>query len=178
MNMFNWLTQVILVVSAMTPVAASTGSRLSSLPNQPTQDQISCHNAIWEKANLIEHQSHKVNKKLDPYVIKMQEDSQKVGFNIQLTSAYRDCTEQGGLRALACGTGTYNLKIKPIIECAPPTEPAGRSLHNEGLAVDLSCYGYTNFAYSPCYSWLKPRSALYQIKEHNLEPWHWSTTGH
>ncbi len=175
--MFNWLTQVILVVSFMAPMAASTGLGLSSLPNQPTQDQINCHDTSWENDNLVDYQNYKIDKKLYPYIARMQKDGLVAGIDIEFTSAYRNCKEQGDLRAQACGIGNYNLKIKPIIECAPPTEPAGRSLHNEGLAVDLACYGYATFAYSPCYAWLKPRSSLYQIKEHQLEPWHWSTTG-
>ncbi len=175
--MFNWLSQMVVAVSIMTPIATNTSAEFKNLPPQPTQDQIACHDVSWQKQHLASVNEMPIEEKLSTYVQKMLRDGQKEGHDIVITSGYRTCTEQGQLRAMACGIGNYNLFQKPISQCAPPTEPAGRSLHNEGLAVDLACSGYSVFAYSPCYTWLKPRAHLYQVQEHQLEPWHWSTTG-
>lgn len=176
--MFDWLTKVATVVTVASSLSVSTAGQLSSLPPQPTQNQVECHGPKWENKNLVALEDFQINKTLRPYIKKLLTDSRAAGAAITLNSVYRNCSEQGSLRASACGIGQYNLYIKPIIECTPPTEPAGRSLHNEGLAADLACQGYGLFEYSPCYQWLKTNHQLYQIEEHELEPWHWSTTGH
>jgi hypothetical protein len=176
--MLNWLTQTVIVISVLGSYSTSIVSDLKKLPPQPSQDQISCHGRSWKTNNLVDIEVFEINKTLEPYVKKLLIDSRKAGAPIILNSAYRTCKEQGSLRSLACGTGDYNLYIKPIIECAPPTEPAGRSLHNEGLAVDLACQGYGLFQFSPCYSWIKQNHTKYQLQEHSLEAWHWSTTSH
>lgn len=175
--MLNWLSGMVVTVTALTPLATSTAQQLNTLPPQPSQDQIVCRNISWEKDTLDQVDQVNIHKKLSPYIKKMIREARTQQLSIRITSGYRTCTEQGSLRASACGLGDYNMYVRPISECTPPTEPAGRSLHNEGLAVDLSCDGYGVFAYSPCYQWLTPRAHMYQIKEHQLEPWHWSTTG-
>ena len=176
--MFQWLSQMVVMSSLLTSYVSVTSQKLPTLPPQPTQDQVSCHDASWEKAYLVPLEGFRIHKALDPYIKKLLQEGRSAGAPIRLSSAYRDCKEQGGLRAAACGIGNYNLYVKPIIACAPPTEPAGRSLHNEGLAVDLACQGYSVFQYSPCYTWMKLHHSAYQLQEHQLEAWHWSTTGH
>lgn len=176
--MFNWAMEMVVLAGMLSSYSLSAAQKLPTLPPQPTQDQVQCHNAAWENANLVTIEGFRINKTLQPYVKKLLADSRSSGAPITLNSAYRNCSEQGSLRASACGIGQYNLYVKPIIECAPPTEPAGRSLHNEGLAVDLACQGYSLFEYSPCYSWMKQHHQTYQLQEHSLEAWHWSTTSH
>ena len=167
------LTTVSLLVSQSTAIVEYAGS----IPPKPEQSAIVCHDKSWEAANLAQLDGVKVHKKLLPFLKTMMTDGVEQGNRLSINSGYRTCDEQGNLRAMACGIGDYNLYQKPINLCLPPTEPAGRSLHNEGLAVDLACAGYGVFQYSPCYRWLKTASPAYHIAEHALEPWHWSTTG-
>ncbi len=170
---FQILTTVSLLLSQSTAVINYAGS----IPPKPDQSAILCHDASWGQANLAPLGNHEVHKKLLPFLQRMITDGEGQGHSLTINSGYRTCSEQGSLRAMACGIGDYNLYRKPINLCLPPTEPAGRSLHNEGLAVDLACAGYGVFEYSPCYRWLKTASPAYHLAEHALEPWHWSTTG-
>lgn len=163
----------VLVIQAQT-VAQYT----EKIPPAPSQSTIACRSNTWESANLTHVSGYRVNKKLAPIVKNLLKDSTKDNVALAITSAYRNCSEQTQLRTLACGSGSYNLLQKPIALCTPPTEPAGRSLHNEGLALDLACQGYGDFSVSPCYTWMKKHSTHYFMHEHALEAWHWSTTGH
>lgn len=168
---------MISVVTVTSSLGASTVGQLPKLPAQPTQDQVECHSASWVKNNLASVNGELVHKKLAPYVEKLLKDSALTGYTFTLTSAYRTCGYQQELRAQACGgTDNFSLYERDPETCAPPTEPAGRSLHNEGLAVDFGCQGYTVFAYSPCYSWLVENASKYQLQNRPGEPWHWSTT--
>lgn len=176
--MFNWLTRVVSAVTIASSLGISTTQQLPNLPTQPTQDQVKCHSNAWEKTSLTPVQGQLVHKKLAPYVEKLLDDSTLTGYSFTLTSAYRTCGYQKELRAQACGgTDNFSLYEQNPETCTPPTEPAGRSLHNEGLAVDFGCQGYSIFAYSPCYSWLLQNASKYQLHNRPGEPWHWSTTG-
>ncbi len=148
-----------------------------TLPPRPSQDMIECHDGAWASENLIDAGVFKLQKKFAPFVEQAISDSKAGGFQLQISSADRTCPEQKQLRISACGLGDYNLYVKPIDLCLPPTEPAGKSLHNEGLAVDFKCYAYGVFESSPCLSWLRTNGYKYHLYEHRLEPWHWSTTG-
>lgn len=152
---------------------SQAAQRLAALPPQPNQSTISCHDQNWASHNLTTVSGSLFHNKLAPYIKNVLHDSAKQGLELIINSGYRDCPLQQELRLQACG----DLNKKPIKNCTPPTEPAGRSLHNEGLAVDFACGGYAFFETSPCYGWLKQRAHFYALFEHELEPWHWSTTG-
>jgi len=177
--MFNWLTQVVSAVTIASSLGVSTAQQLPTFPAQPTQDQIECHDAEWVKSNLVPVNGELVHKKLAPYVEKILEDASLTGYGLQITSGYRTCALQQELRIQACGgSDRFNLYERNPETCTPPTEPPGRSLHNEGLAVDFACSGYGVFGYSPCYNWLIQNATKYQLQNRPGEPWHWSTTGH
>lgn len=175
--MFNWIIQISVALSAVMPLAQSTATQAPLLPPQPLQTQVECRDSKWEEVNLTSVQGVEIAKKLAPYIEKMLSDAQTTGYTFIITSGYRDCELQKQLRATACGSDSYNLYKKPADLCSPPTEPAGDSLHNEALAVDVACSGYQIFAYSPCYNWLQKEAYKYQLINRPLEPWHWSTTG-
>lgn len=176
--MFNWLSQMIIVTSMVIPYATSTSTKFESLPIKPTQDQIECRTLSWEKENLTTVASAQIDKKLAPYIEKLIADARLSGNNFVINSGYRTCVLQASLRVSSCGgSDNYNKNLKPADLCSPPTEPAGRSLHNDGLAVDFACQGYGVLEYSPCYSWLQKNAFKYQLINRPGEPWHWSTTG-
>lgn len=158
-------------------ISTSSYFDLQTLPPRPDQSLIECHTAKWESENLTGEKNKAIHIKLAPYINRAVVEASASGNQLLITSAYRSCEQQAQLRANACGVGDYNLYQKPIDLCLPPTEPAGRSLHNEGLAVDFACRGYGYFQSSPCYAWLKQNAENFQLREHQLEPWHWSTTG-
>lgn len=174
--MSGWVAQLLVISSLLFSGASSAIDYAKSLPPRPSQDAVECHNDAWEQSTLVDLRGQQVHEKLAPFVQQLQSDARAEGLILGITSGYRTCKYQGQLRAMSCGYGEYNMTLKPIDECAPPTEPAGRSLHNEGLAVDFNCQGYGFFINSPCYRWLKANGARYFLFEHRLEPWHWSTT--
>lgn len=175
--MMGW---VIGLVAASGMVAAHTQSVVNyveALPPRPDQSQIICHDATWETANLVAVENSKVHKKLAPFIEKLLNDARASGTPLMVTVGYRSCDFQLNLRKLNCGLGNYNLYEKPSSQCSPPTEPAGKSLHNEGLALDFGCQGYGLIASSPCFKWLQNNAGKYHLVKHSIEPWHWSTTG-
>jgi LAS superfamily LD-carboxypeptidase LdcB len=172
-----WVIHAAIIIAGITPVGSRAVEYIRAAPPMPDQSAIICHDAQWEQATLTTVNGAAVHTSLAPFIHQIRNDAQRDGHTLTLTSAYRTCGLQNQLRANSCGTGQYNMTLKPISECAPPTEPAGRSLHNEGLAVDFACQGYSFFAKSPCYQWLKYHAFKYHLLEHELEAWHWSTTG-
>lgn len=175
--MIEWAVWAIATSSMMGPTVSTTVNYVQSLPPIVDQAQLACQDTKWEKENLVAVGGSLVHKKLGPYVKKALSEarSQNIGLNISV--AYRSCDTQLNLRRINCGPGNFNLYQKPSNQCTPPTEPAGRSLHNEGLAVDFSCTGYAVFDNSTCYSWLQKNGGSFHLYNHALESWHWSTTG-
>lgn len=151
---------------------------LKQVPPAPPIEQIACHDENWQKQNLLELENNKIEKKWHPHIKNLLNDGRTQGYPLTFNSAYRTCPQQAELRKLACGDGDYNLNTRPSEECSPPTEPAGKSLHNEGLAVDIKCTGFSVFESSPCYGWLMQNGYKYYLINRPREPWHWSTTGH
>jgi zinc D-Ala-D-Ala carboxypeptidase len=63
-------------------------------------------------------------------------------------------------------------------ECAPPTARPGTSLHELGLAVDITYGGRAiQTQTSPAFRWLAEHAGGYGFFNLPSEPWHWSTTG-
>lgn len=94
-------------------------------------------------------------------------------------SAYRSTERQIQLRIQNCGGNTeYNIWYKPASACSPPTAVPGRSLHEQGRALDLTFEGrlITSRA-NQGFQWLAANAASYGLFNLPSEPWHWSTTG-
>jgi D-alanyl-D-alanine carboxypeptidase len=58
-----------------------------------------------------------------------------------------------------------------------PTAIPGRSLHEIGLAVDITSGGRTITGSSPAFRWLAANAGKYGYVNLPSEPWHWSITG-
>lgn len=175
--MISWIVRAVAASSVIASATTSTVNYVQALPPVPDQNHIACRDKAWEGENLNTIEGSLLHKKLAPFVKQALVDAraQYVGLNISV--GYRTCEHQLSLRKLNCGLGDFNLYQKPSEQCTPPTEPAGRSLHNEGLAIDFYCYGYALFENSPCYPWLKQNAQNYHLYNHAEESWHWSTTG-
>lgn len=93
-------------------------------------------------------------------------------------SAHRDVNTQITLRRQHCGPTDWDVWFKPSSHCSPPTAIPGRSMHEKGLALDLTCYGVLiRSRDNPCFAWLAANAAAFGLKNLPSEPWHWSTNG-
>ncbi|MEJ1237427.1 peptidoglycan-binding protein [Chryseolinea sp. T2] len=92
---------------------------------------------------------------------------------------YRSGDEQIRLRIAHCGGNTqYNIYEKPSSQCTPPTAPPGRSMHEQGLAIDFTYNGGGIKDHSnPGYIWLAKNAARFGLYNLPSEAWHWSVNG-
>lgn len=91
---------------------------------------------------------------------------------------YRSYQKQVELRKEHCGTTSYDIYEKPSSQCVPPTARPGKSMHEQGLAIDFIYNGkLIKSPDNPGFQWLArnaPRFGLYNLPS---EPWHWSVNG-
>lgn len=93
-------------------------------------------------------------------------------------SGFRDPERQIQLRRQNCGPTYYDIWERPASQCNPPTARPGRSMHERGLAVDLTIGGFTIKSRShPAFIWLNANAARYGFYNLPSEPWHWSING-
>ena len=90
---------------------------------------------------------------------------------------YRDPAGQIAVRRSNCGSSNYAIYEMPASSCRPPTARPGRSMHEQGLAIDFTQGGGTLNRGSSAYQWLKANAAGYGFYNLPSEPWHWSTNG-
>ncbi|GAA3346348.1 hypothetical protein GCM10020358_56990 [Amorphoplanes nipponensis] len=73
--------------------------------------------------------------------------------------------------------GCPDVWTAPPSSCRVPTAIPGRSLHELGLAVDITAGGRTLTADSAGFRWLATHAGKYGFVNLPSEPWHWSITG-
>jgi D-alanyl-D-alanine carboxypeptidase len=73
--------------------------------------------------------------------------------------------------------GCPDVYTAPASSCRVPTAIPGRSLHEIGLAVDITSGGKTITAKSPAFRWLVAHAGAYGFVNLPAEAWHWSITG-
>ena len=73
--------------------------------------------------------------------------------------------------------GCKDVWTTPASSCRVPTAIPGRSLHEIGLAVDLTTGGRSLTAGSAAFRWLATHADEYGYVNLPSEPWHWSITG-
>jgi D-alanyl-D-alanine carboxypeptidase len=73
--------------------------------------------------------------------------------------------------------GCPDVWTAPASSCRVPTAIPGRSLHEIGLAVDITAGGSSLTSASPGFKWLVANAAKYGYVNLPSEPWHWSITG-
>ncbi len=101
------------------------------------------------------------------------------GDGIELSGwGYRSSDSQIALREAHCGSTQYDIWEKPASACSPPTAIPGRSMHEQGRAIDFTYDGRTiTSRSSPGYLWLDEHASSYGLFNLPSEPWHWSTNG-
>ena len=91
---------------------------------------------------------------------------------------YRSPDSQIATRRANCGTSYYAIYEAPSSYCSPPTARPGTSMHERGLAIDLTSSGSLIRSRSTsAFQWLQSNAASYGLYNYPVEPWHWSTTG-
>lgn len=99
------------------------------------------------------------------------------GFNLT-GGGFRDPASQISLRQAHCGTSYYDIYQKPASQCAPPTAIPGRSMHEQGRALDIKSGGaLITSRTDPAFQWLAANASSYGLYNLPSEPWHWSTNG-
>jgi D-alanyl-D-alanine carboxypeptidase len=80
--------------------------------------------------------------------------------------------------ALRTRNGCPDVWAAPASSCRVPTAIPGRSLHELGLAVDLTAGGKSiSSRKSAAFVWLAANAGRYGFVNLPSEPWHWSITG-
>jgi D-alanyl-D-alanine carboxypeptidase len=80
--------------------------------------------------------------------------------------------------ALRTTNGCPDVWTAPASSCRVPTAIPGHSLHELGLAIDLTTGGKTiSSRTSPAFKWLAANAGKYGFVNLPSEPWHWSITG-
>lgn len=91
---------------------------------------------------------------------------------------YRSTQRQVELRRANCGPSYYDIWVRPASSCSPPTAVPGRSLHEQGRAIDFTENGRTITSRSSAgFQWMAANASSYGLFNLPSEPWHWSTNG-
>lgn len=91
---------------------------------------------------------------------------------------YRDSAGQIRARRANCGTSNFAIYEMRSSQCSPPTARPGRSMHEQGKAIDFTFNGKLIRSRSGAgWNWLLANAAKYGLFNLPSEPWHWSTTG-
>ena len=91
---------------------------------------------------------------------------------------YRDPQAQIATRRANCGSSSYDIYEKPPSQCNPQTARPGTSMHEQGLAVDLTHNGALITSRSSAgFRWLAANAGRFGLRNLPEEPWHWSTNG-
>ena len=108
------------------------------------------------------------------YAFRRMLDDAKADGVVMSAGGFRTKQRQIELRTI---NGCPDVWTAPASSCRVPTAIPGRSLHELGLAVDITADGRTINAKSPAFAWLKLHAAEYGFVNLPSEAWHWSITG-
>ncbi|GIE38035.1 hypothetical protein Alo02nite_09330 [Actinoplanes lobatus] len=104
---------------------------------------------------------------------RMVDDARADGISIS-GGGFRTKARQIELRKI---NGCPDVWTAPSSSCRVPTAIPGRSLHELGLAVDVTSDGKTLTRKSKAFTWLSANAAKYGYVNLPSEAWHWSITG-
>jgi zinc D-Ala-D-Ala carboxypeptidase len=157
-------------IAAMPDLIASVAAQASALG----QDVVDQSRATFTTADTTKVYGITVNKIVAYPFQRMIDDAAKAGIKMS-GGGFRTREQQIALRTT---NGCPDVWTAPASSCRVPTAIPGRSLHELGLAIDLSYGGKTipNHA-SPAYKWLAANAARYGFSNLPSEAWHWSITG-
>lgn len=143
---------------------------------QVTADCTQVPGPVPESATVSTTLGVRVHSCLADAVDAMAAAAAQAGIDLGAGSGWRSAAEQAALRRAHCAPASSDPGA-PVL-CEPATAPVGASMHERGLALDLTQDGRLLTRGSTGYAWLTLHAAQYGL--HNLpgEAWHWSTDGH
>jgi zinc D-Ala-D-Ala carboxypeptidase len=104
---------------------------------------------------------------------RMIDEAKKAGISIS-GGGFRTKQRQIELRKI---NGCPDVWTAPASSCRVPTAIPGRSLHEIGMAVDITSGGTALTSKSRAFKWLQAHADEYGFVNLPSEPWHWSITG-
>lgn len=157
-------------IAAMPGLVAAAATQAGAL----SQDVVDQSRAAFTVADTTKVYGITVNKAVAYPFQRMIDDAGKAGVKLS-GGGFRTKAQQIALRTT---NGCPDVWTAPASSCRVPTAIPGRSLHELGLAIDLSTGGKTipNHA-SPAYKWLAANASKYGFINLPSEAWHWSITG-
>jgi D-alanyl-D-alanine carboxypeptidase len=108
------------------------------------------------------------------YAFKRMVDAAKADGIALSGGGFRTKERQIELRVI---NGCPDIWTAPASSCRVPTAIPGRSLHEIGLAVDVTSGGKTLTRKSKAFTWMTAHAAEYGFVNLPSEAWHWSITG-
>ncbi len=103
----------------------------------------------------------------------MIDDAKADGVEIS-GGGFRTKERQAELRKI---NGCPDVWTAPSSSCRVPTAIPGRSLHELGLAVDITSGGKTITSKSAAFKWMQAHAKEYGLVNFPAEAWHWSISG-
>jgi D-alanyl-D-alanine carboxypeptidase len=157
-------------ITAMPGLVASVAAQASAL----SRDVVDQSRAAFTTADTTKVYGITVNKIVAYPFQHLIDDAAKAGVKMS-GGGFRTREQQIALRTT---NGCPDVWTAPASSCRVPTAIPGRSLHELGLAIDLSTGGKTiGSRTSPAYKWLAANAGKYGFVNLPSEPWHWSITG-
>jgi D-alanyl-D-alanine carboxypeptidase len=157
-------------ITGMPALISSVATQASAL----SEDAVDQTRATFTTADTTKVYGITVNKIVAYPFQRMLDDAAKAGIKMS-GGGFRTKGQQIALRTT---NGCPDVWTAPASSCRVPTAIPGRSLHELGLAIDLSTGGKTIPSHtSPAYKWLAVNAAKYGFVNLPSEPWHWSITG-
>ncbi|MGK5683082.1 M15 family metallopeptidase [Actinoplanes sp. URMC 104] len=108
------------------------------------------------------------------YAFRRMVDDARANGIVLTAGGFRTRERQIELRKI---NGCPDVWTAPSSSCRVPTAIPGRSLHELGMAVDVSQNGRTLTRTSTGFKWLQAHAKAYGFVNLPSEPWHWSITG-
>ncbi|MCU7728410.1 M15 family metallopeptidase [Actinoplanes sp. KI2] len=153
--------------------AVGTPADLARQAAAVSQDVVSQTRAGFTVADTTTVYGITVNNAV-AYAFKRMIDDAKAQGVVMSGGGFRTQQRQIELRTI---NGCPDVWTAPSSSCRVPTAIPGRSLHEIGLAVDISAGGKTITRSTPAFAWLTAHAAAYGFKNLPSEAWHWSITG-
>jgi D-alanyl-D-alanine carboxypeptidase len=150
------------------------GATLAAQATAVRQQVVTQTRASFTTAQTTKVYGITVNKIVAYPFQRMIDDAAKAGIPLS-GGGFRTKQQQIALRTT---NGCPDVWTAPASSCRVPTAIPGRSLHELGLAIDMTSGRKTvNDRRSAAFKWLAANAGKYGFVNLPSEPWHWSITG-
>ncbi|MFI1991663.1 D-alanyl-D-alanine carboxypeptidase family protein [Actinoplanes sp. NPDC020271] len=154
---------------AALPTAASYAAQAATLG----KDVVNQVRPAFKLTDTTQVYGVTVNKTVAFAFKRMIDDARADGVQIS-GGGFRTTQRQIELRTI---NGCPDVWTAPSSSCRVPTAIPGRSLHEIGLAVDISSGGKTISSKTAAFKWLSLHGKEYGFVNFPAEAWHWSISG-